>query len=191
MFIYLIVLLEKIVQKKLISIYHLCSYNFIDQIELNCGCHYCKKCLIHLINIVTDNNVILNVYEKKILKKIKCHCQDGFNYKEAKEKAIDENYCEETKEDAIERLSNSCEEYCLNCLRKMKKSMNVCSNHRNQTYYELEIKVSKVDVWKKKLIEGIDYCEERHIICDYCFEKLSENKDKNNLDHEGTEYKII
>ena len=31
----------------------------------------------------------------------------------------------------------------------MKKSMNVCSNHRNQTYYELEIKVSKVDVWKK------------------------------------------
>ena len=112
---------------------------------------YCKKYLIDLINIVTDNNVILNVYEKKILKKIKCHCQDGFNYKEAKEKAIDENYCEETKEDAIERLSNSCEEYCLNCLRKMKKSMNVCSNHRNQTYYELEIKVSKVDVWKKKI----------------------------------------
>ena len=125
------------------------------------------------------------------MKKIKSHCQNDFNYEEAKEKVIDENYCEETKEDAIERLSNYCEEYCLNCLRKKKKSMNVRSNHRNPTYYELEIKVSKVDVWKKKLIEGIDYYEERHIICDYCFEKLSENKDKNNLDHEGTEYKII
>ena len=44
---------------------------------------------------------------------------------------------------------------------------------------------------KKKLIEGIEDCKERHIICDYCFEKLSENKDKNNSDHEGTEYKII
>ena len=31
----------------------------------------------------------------------------------------------------------------------MKKSMNVRSNHRKPTYYELEIKVSKVDVWKK------------------------------------------
>ena len=73
---------------------------------------YCKKYLIDLINIVTDNNVILNVYEKKILKKIKCHCQNDFNYEEAKEKVI-ENYCEEMKEDAIERLSNNCEEYCL------------------------------------------------------------------------------
>ena len=44
---------------------------------------------------------------------------------------------------------------------------------------------------EKKLIEGIDYCEERHIICDDCFEILSENKDKNNHDHEGTEYKIL
>ena len=47
------------------------------------------------------------------MKKIKSHCQNDFNYEEAKEKVIDENYCEEMKEDAIERLSNNCEEYCL------------------------------------------------------------------------------
>ena len=46
------------------------------------------------------------------MKKIKCHCQNDFNYEEAKEKVI-ENYWEEMKEDAIERLSNNCEEYCL------------------------------------------------------------------------------
>ena len=174
----------------LISLCYKCNKTSSDLIQLNCGCHYCKNCLMDLINLSTNSNIILNIYEKKKTKKIRCHCENDFNYEEAIENLIDENKYNEKKKEAEERLITYCEEKCLNCLKKFERNMNVRSNHKKPSYYEMDIKINKLEI-NERLIEGIDYCEERHILCPECFEKLSENKDKNNFVFEGREYKII
>ena len=87
-------------------------------------------------------------------------------------------------------MINYVEELCLICLKKFEKNMNVRSNHKKPSYYEIDIIIHKQFI-KENYMKGLDYVDERHIICSDCFEKLSENKEKNNFVVDGKEYKIL
>jgi len=175
--------------KTLISLCYKCTKDFQNLIELSCGCHYCKECLLDLINISTDSKIILNGFEKNSKSKTKCHCGNDFNFEDAIDKISDINF-DEYENKAEERMINYVEELCLICLKKFEKNMNVRSNHKKPSYYEIDIIIHKQFI-KENYMKGLDYVDERHIICSDCFEKLSENKEKNNFVVDGKEYKIL
>lgn len=90
----------------------------IEQIfELQCGCRYCKNCLMTKIDQSTDGKVVMNKMElsSSKLKKVKCICGINFDVEYAIAVSVPniELYIQESES----RLSNYVSNNCLVCRR--------------------------------------------------------------------------
>ena len=157
------------IQKKFIDYirennYYFCAkcLNIIDNSkQMECGCFYCKGCLDEIIKKMTDEEIILNQYEKNHLGKIRCMCgnnMDILSVIEEKEKSIDEN--DEKYKLMIERLNKYISSICMNCECKI-----ISFNNED----ERQIIISGN---KNKNIK------ENHILCKNCYKNI--NLKKNN-----------
>ena len=160
-----------------------CEKNF-DKNELilmKCNCKFCKNCLYKKIDEYTNCYRLLNVYEKKTFKKIKCCCNKDFNYKEAIEKI---EFSQEEINYAAERLYDYIYNNCCNCLKSIKDNPNLI-------YKAIKIEKETDDN------RGIDFNDMNHILCKKCYisflkkqKKTKKTKnEKNNIEPTETDTK--
>jgi hypothetical protein len=141
-----------------------CHKNFESNelILLKCKCKLCKRCLEEKINKYTHSYKLLNIYEKKTFKKIKCCCNKDFDYDNAKE------YIEFTQKEidnAAERLYDCIYNTCCICLKSIKD---------NPTLLYRPIKIEKESDGNY----GIDFNDMNHILCKKCYISLLKQKQK-------------
>jgi hypothetical protein len=166
---------------------------------LNCNCLICNFCLLNEIKKITNNKIILNIFEKKN-KNFQClKCKEKFNLNEYLNIIKNKNLInfKDFKQQAKNRLKKYVLIYCLNCL-------NFCSDNNNIDFdvnskkimnYKFSIKISKKNKENKE--ENIDYYEGTHLICSNCYKNinLSYNFFDNDEIHEKSfdlnEYLII
>ena len=129
--------------------------------QMKCGCFYCTGCLDEIIKKMTDEEIILNQYEKNNLGKIRCMCgknMDILSIIEEKEKSIDEN--DEKYKLMIERLNKYISSFCMNCECKI-------ISFNNEDDHQIIISGNK----NKNI-------KENHILCKNCYKNI--NLKKNN-----------
>ncbi len=133
-----------------------------ELILMKCKCKFCKRCLEKKINEYTSSHKLLNVYEKKTFKKIKCCCNKDFDYDNAKE------YIEFTQEEidkAAERLYDFIYNTCCICLKSIKD---------NPSLLYKPIKIEKENDGNY----GIDFNDMNHILCKKCYISIHKQKHK-------------
>ena len=170
-----------------------------DLIKIECGCEMCMNCIKLLIREKTHDKIILNKYEKIKLEKKNFDCplchkklnidnfiiiltQKGIN--------LEYNYS-----DAIERFRHICQTKCLFCLKKINKAE--VENNKIKNYLQFKVKISieeenninDIILKNNKLEEGLEYCEDSHLVCNNCYKIL--NKDKQGIKKGGSFYKKV
>ena len=175
-----------------------------DILSSECGCKFCEDCLYDLLLNITNNQIILNGYEK-----MKLYESDG-NKCPTCEKKINIQHLiillEECGRDfeveyneAKIRMKNYVKTLCFICLKKFEneKSLEVSHNSKRDLFH-LNVMINKhciKDSKKNKKINDytekeneIDYCDSTHIICLNCYKK---NKGAKIKEIENKQYKVF
>ena len=175
-----------------------------DILNSECGCNFCEDCLYELISNLTDNQIILNGYEKNELynnDSIKCPiCDKNINLQnlimllEERGREFEEEYNE-----AKIRMKNYIKTLCFICKKKFEneKSLEVPHNSRRDLIH-LNVMINKhcfkdykknndknYDVEKEN---EIDYSNITHVICFNCYKK---NKNSKIKEIDNVEYKVF
>ena len=133
--------------------------------KLNCGCYYCSECRLNIIKKMTNGYIILNQYEKKNLKRIRCICGNNLDLLSLIEDY--ENDESINKNDYLnsmnERLNSYVGVICMNCECKIFK-------------YENNYNKDKINIRKITAINVSNNINENHVLCKRCYEVLKLNK---------------
>ena len=168
-----------------------------DILASSCGCKYCEDCLYELLVNITNNEMILNGYEKMQLllnDSGKCpNCQKMLNLQyltmlfEERGKEFGNEY-----NNAKKRMKNYCKTMCFICEKKFnnEKSLEVSHNSKKDLL-QINVMINKHCIKKSKINEiinndendyekenEIDYCDTPHIICFDCYKKNKGGKVK-------------
>lgn len=159
---------SKIWGKKIKNLCFFCYQFQKNVISIKCECQYCTNCLMQKLYSITNNNIILNGFEK--IKNLKCECGIDIDLKEIINK-IEIRDLEKKEQEAKKRMNHLINNYCCFCLRKINKI--VIDNFINVSIPE--------DLINSKLIKNLDYKEINHLICLDCkinYEMNNKKKDK-------------
>lgn len=129
----------------------------------------CYKCLLDFIKKASNNNIIINAYEKEIISKIQCLCKSQFNYSDSI-KLLPSSFDEENTQ-AINRMSDIVSTKCMKCLETIIKPSDrilVQSTATKRLYQKM--KIQKVN--NDKLKKGLDYSDNEHLICIKCYKSI-------------------
>ena len=175
-----------------------------DTLNCECGCNICEECLYEILSNVTDNQIILNGYEKKELYNndgSKCPiCDKNINLQNLimllEERGRDfENEYNEAKI----RMKNYVKSLCFICKKKFEneKSLEVPHNSRRDLFH-LNVMINKhcfKDLKKNNDINNdvekeneLDYTNITHVICLSCYKK---NKNSKIKEIDNIEYKVF
>ena len=172
--------------------------------SINCGCTFCEDCLYELLSNITNNQIILNGYEKlKLFSEDgnKCpFCQNKINLQnlimQFEERG--RNFENEYNEAKI-RMKNYIKTQCFICEKKFDngKRLEVTHNSKRELLL-LNVMINKFCIKDMKtelnnnadieLENEIDYCQTPHIICLNCYRK---NKNAKIKEIRNIEYKLI
>ena len=167
-----------------------------------CGCKFCEDCLYEILKNITNDQIILNGYEKlqsSMEDTNKCPlCKKSLNldYLVMLLKNKGRNFEIEYNEAKI-RMKNYCKTLCFGCEKKITngKSLEVSHNSKREML-QVNVMINKhcfKDSKKIKNIDfeeenGIDYTDSPHIICFGCYKK---NKNAKTKSIDEVEYKVI
>ena len=150
-----------------------------NSIELKCGCEFCKKCLTDILLKKTKGIKVLNEFEKKQLKNVKCSCGKPFDFEQGL-KFISKN--SNDKEEALNRLKKYVNTLCLICTKELR-----IENRKNE-YDDIDESVSYKRVKMKKMNsrgEESDIYESEHLLCDKCYKRfLGRKVELNDIDED-------
>ena len=128
--------------------------------KLKCGCSYCRECHIDIIKKMTNEYFLLNPYEKKYIRKVRCLCGNNMDIISVIEEEEKNNENIELYYSMIERFNQYIKSLCMNCELKLldnnKGKINVLNN-------------------KNKMIN------ENHVLCSKCMESLKINGNNKNV----------
>ena len=128
--------------------------------KLKCGCSYCRECHIDIIKKMTNEYFLLNPYEKKHIRKVRCLCGNNMDIISVIEEEEKNNENIELYYSMIERFNQYIKSLCMNCELKLldnnKGKINVLNN-------------------KNKMIN------ENHVLCSKCMESLKINGNNKNV----------
>ena len=172
----------------------------------SCGCKICDDCIYTIIISLTDNQVILNGYEKKQLYEENldkcpiCEQKISLNYLILLLQGQGRNF-ESENEEATIRMANYCNTICFNCQKKFEDEKDIEVEHnKKKNMIKLNVlinkhclKEAKKNNIKKNNFEnefeyGIDYNDTPHCICMPCFKKIQIKRIKE-IDEE--KYKVV
>ena len=167
-----------------------------------CGCKFCEDCLYEILKNITNDQIILNGYEKlqsSMEDTNKCPlCKKSLNldYLVMLLKNKGRNFEIEYNEAKI-RMKNYCKTLCFGCEKKItnEKSLEVSHNSKREML-QVNVMINKhcfKDSKKIKNIDfeeenGIDYTDSPHIVCFGCYKK---NKNAKTKSIDEVEYKVI
>ena len=167
-----------------------------------CGCKFCEDCLYEILKNITNDQIILNGYEKlqsSMEDTNKCPlCKKSLNldYLVMLLKNKGRNFEIEYNEAKI-RMKNYCKTLCFGCEKKITngKSLEVSHNSKREML-QVNVMINKhcfKDSKKIKNIDfeeenGIDYTDSPHIVCFGCYKK---NKNAKTKSIDEVEYKVI
>ena len=153
----------------------------------SCGCKLCDDCIYVIISSITDNQIILNGYEKKQI------YEQNLDKCPICEQKININYLimllqgqgrifESEIEEAITRMANYCNTICFNCEKKFDNENNIEVEHnKKKKLIKLNVIINKhcLKEAKKNNINndnefenGIDYNDTQHCLCFSCYKKI-------------------
>ena len=181
----------------------ICSFcqKLSDILVLECGCKFCQECLNGLFSTITNDNFILNGYEKMKLvdeDKAKCPiCEQKINLQylillfEQRGRDFEVEYIA-----AKERMKKYCQTLCFLCLKEFsnENSLEVPNNIKKKLFQikvminKYSLKVIKNNKNKNDQEEGIDYSNTTHVVCFDCHKK-NKNVEVSNIDNKR--YKIF
>ena len=147
----------------------------VESIMLECGCKMCKNCVGNYILTGTQGEIVLNVFEKKKynISSQLCLCNKEFNVDNAMRAVYNDNEIETFTKDAKIRLQDYLKRYCLICEKKL---------------------AEKGDDLSSKGLKFINISDEdanefnkEHVICVDCFENMSQNRNKRNVNDDKKE----
>ena len=156
----------------------------------SCGCKICDDCMYNIIDSITNNQIILNGYEKKQLyeqdldKCPLCEQKISLNYLIMLLQTQGRTF-ETEDEEAITRMRNYCNSMCFNCLKKFENENNIEVEHnKKKNIIKLnviinkhcikEAKKNKINIqnYEGEFENGIDYNDTHHCICAQCYKKI-------------------
>ena len=159
----------------------------------SCGCNFCDDCIYTIIGGITDSQIILNGYEKKLLYEQNldkcpiCEQKVSINYLIMLLQEQGRNF-ENEIEEAIIRMANYCNTTCFNCEKKFENENFVEVEHnKKRIFLKLNVMINKhclKDVKNKninneiELQNGIDYNDSQHCICMPCYKKIKIKRTK-------------
>ena len=140
-----------------------------------CGCLFCKKCLENNVNQGSDGYIILNkfdIFMREVNKKqLRCPCNDIFNFEAAA--TLLKLDVAEKKIEAIKRMSTYVQIFCMSCISQMRDVQQVGSFDNGEFYKLLHV------VDRNTGRENTETCNDVHVLCTGCIDKIKENDDKN------------
>ena len=183
----------------------ICSRN--DNILISsCGCKICDDCIFSIISNITDNQIILNGYEKKLLYEQNldkcpiCEQKISINYLIMLLQEQGRNF-ESEIEEAIIRMANYCNIICFNCQKKFdNENLIEVEHNKNKRIIKLNVIINKHclkeaknnninnDNFGNELEYGIDYNDSQHCICLACYKKI---KIKRIKEIKEEKYKVV
>ena len=164
----------------------------------SCGCKICDDCIYTFIDSITNNQIILNGYEKKQLyeqdldKCPLCEQKISLSYLIMLLQTQGRNFENETEE-AITRMSNYCQTICFNCLQKYGNEDNIEVEHnKNKKMIKLNVQINKHLIkeakknknknkdenYENEYENGIDYNDAQHCLCIPCYKKVKIKRTK-------------
>ena len=181
----------------------LCSKNENVLIS-SCGCNICGDCIYVIISNITDNQIILNGYEKKQLYEQdinKCPICDqkiNLDYLILLLQGQGRNF-ESESEEAMVRMGNYCNTICFNCLKKFENENVIEVEHnKKKKMIKLNVVINKHCISEAKKNKnnnkenefeyGIDYNDTPHCLCLPCFKKIKIKREKK---IDGESYKVV
>ena len=130
--------------------------------KLNCGCYYCSECRLNIIKKMTNGYIILNQYEKKNLKRIRCICGNNMDLLNLIEDYENDESTNKNNYSMNERLNSYINLICMNCECKVYK-------YENNNADKINIrKISAINISNNINVD--------HVLCKKCFEVLKLNK---------------
>ena len=170
--------------------------------NINCGCSFCEDCLYEILSNITNNQIVLNGYEKLQLINNdgdKCpFCQKKINLQylimqfEERGRDFENEYTE-----AKIRMKNYIKTMCFICNKKFKneKSLEVSHNSKRELFL-LNVMINKHCIREAnnminsdlEVQNEIDYFQTAHVICLSCYKK---NKNCKVKEIQNVEYKTI
>ena len=172
-------ILETLIQKYSGVSCSICHKKEENTIELKCGCEFCKKCLTETLLKKTKGIKVLNEFEKKQLKNVKCACGKQFDLEQGL-KFISKNSFD--KEEALNRLKKYVNTLCLICTKELRMET------RKNEYEDIDESGSYKRVKMKKMNsrgEEGDIYESEHLLCDGCYKRfLGKKIELNDIDED-------
>jgi hypothetical protein len=158
----------------------------------SCGCKICNDCIYAFLDSITNNQIILNGYEKKQLyeqdldKCPLCEQKISLNYLIMLLQNQGRNF-ENENEEAITRMRNYCNNICFNCLKKFENENNIEVEHnKKKNIIKLNVIINKHCLkeakknknkinnqnYEPEFENGIDYNDTHHCLCVQCYKKI-------------------
>ena len=156
----------------------------------SCGCKFCDDCIFNIIDSITDNQIILNGYEKKQLSEQNldvcpiCQQKISLSYLLILLQSQGRNF-ENENEEAITRMINYCNTICFNCEKKFENENDIEVEHnKKKIMIKLNVIINKhclkeakknkinSENYENEFENGIDYCETQHRLCVPCYKKI-------------------
>ena len=158
----------------------------------SCGCKICDDCIYAFLDSITNNQIILNGYEKKQLyeqdldKCPLCEQKISLNYLIMLLQNQGRNF-ENENDEAITRMRNYCNNICFNCLKKFENENNIEVEHnKKKNIIKLNVIINKHCLkeakknknkinnqnYEPEFENGIDYNDTHHCLCVQCYKKI-------------------
>lgn len=156
----------------------------------SCGCKFCDDCIFNIIDSITDNQIILNGYEKKQLSEQNldvcpiCQQKISLSYLLILLQSQGRNF-ENENEEAITRMINYCNTICFNCEKKFENENDIEVEHnKKKIMIKLNVIINKhclkeakknkinSENYENEFENGIDYSETQHRLCAPCYKKI-------------------
>ena len=162
-----------------------CKCSCLDNTkQLKCGCYYCENCLKKIIQKNTCNYFILNEYEKKFIRKIRCFCGNDMNFSNA----VDVYYEFEENEykkiddidESIDRMENYILRRCMYCETEIvfEDYWILKQKTNNKNYKPYFIKYREVTI-----TDNDYYWKRNHKICSKCLNSIKKIKNERNIEN--------
>ena len=151
--------------------------------QSDCGCKFCDDCAFNMLLNLTNQKIILNGYEKNIIKSTNkkleyecCYCSKVIDinlfilFLEQSGKDFSEFY-----EDAKNRMKKYCQTHCFVCEKTFSNEKNIEVEHnKKKCLIRFNVIINDSCFRKGKVNEyekDIDYSDTQHSICSECFKK--------------------
>ena len=131
--------------------------------KLKCGCYYCGNCLDKIIYKMTNGYMLLNVYEKQYIGKMRCKCgnnMDILSVIEEEEKNNNKFY-----DLSVERLNDYIKSLCMNCGIKVLNNKN---NYKIKIINNKNKNITEDHILCRKCSELLKFKEKPEILCKIC-----------------------